>query len=66
MADAQESPMRKEILIFIFSLGFLFFTWPVLSIFRDVMAVYLYAAWLAFILALFLIAKFSKSDDGGA
>jgi len=42
--------MRNELAIFLFAVGLLFFNWPILTIFSSTLPLYLFIAWLAFIL----------------
>ena len=57
--------MRRDVWIFLFVLGVLFFTWPLMSIFKDNQAVYLFVIWLVFILLIVVASLFSHREDGG-
>jgi len=41
--------VRRDLWLFIFALGLAFFTWPLLSIFRNSLVPALFIIWLAFI-----------------
>ncbi len=56
--------MRRDIIIFLFSLGVLFFSWPIMTIFRDNMVAALFVIWFVFILLVFLTSTFSGREDG--
>ncbi len=56
--------MRTEVFVFLFILGVLFFSWPIISIFKDSLAVSLFVIWLVFIVLIFLTGIFSKREDG--
>ena len=57
--------MKRDIWVFLFCIGGLFFTWPIMYIFRDSLQHYLFGAWLLFILFIFLAVKFSIHEDSG-
>jgi hypothetical protein len=57
--------MKRDILIFLFVLGVLFFSWPILSIFQDSLVIALFAIWLVFIILLFIANILSEGEDGG-
>ncbi len=57
--------MRRDIWIFLFSIGLLLFSWPLLSIFKYGMATYLFVIWLLFIVLIFIASIFSEREDGG-
>ena len=58
--------MKRDIWVFLFFIGLLLFTWPLMYIFRDSLQNYLFFAWLLFIVLIFLIVKFSdRADNGG-
>jgi hypothetical protein len=57
--------MRRDVWIFLFAVGVLLFTWPVLSIFNDNLATYLFVVWFIFILLIFITSIFSEREDGG-
>ena len=57
--------MKREIWIFLFLLGFLFFSWPLMSIFKDNLAISLFVIWLVFIILIFVTSIFSEKEDGG-
>lgn len=57
--------MRKDIWYFLFALGVIFFTWPVLSIFRDNLPSYFFIIWLVYIILVYLTSKSSEGEDGG-
>ncbi len=57
--------MKRDIWIFLFALGVLFFTWPLITIFRDNMAISLFVVWLVFILLLLTASIVSKREDRG-
>lgn len=55
--------MRRDLSIFLFFIGLFFFGWPILSIFNDGMAFYLFTAWLLFIVFIYIAATFSQRED---
>ncbi len=57
--------MRRDVWIFLLAIGVLFFTWPIMSIFKDSLATYLFIIWLVFILLIFVASTFSQREDGG-
>lgn len=56
--------MRRDILIFLFVLGVLFFNWPIIGIF-DEMVISLFVVWVVFIILMFITTFFSEREDGG-
>lgn len=56
--------MRRDILIFLFVLGVLFFSWPIVSIFSENLVLSLFVIWLVFILLIFITSTFSEREDG--
>ncbi len=48
-----------------FLLGILFFSWPIMSIFRDNLVISLFVIWLVFIILIFITSIFSESENGG-
>lgn len=64
--DAESGiPMRRDVLIFLFVLGVLFFSWPIMSIFGDSLVFSLFIIWLVFIVFIFITSIFSEREDGG-
>jgi uncharacterized membrane protein len=57
--------MKRDIWIFLFVIGLLCFSWPVMSIFRHSLAASLFVVWFLFIALIFIIAHFSEREDGG-
>ncbi len=57
--------MSRDIWIFLFLLGFLFFSWPLMSIFKDSLVISLFVIWLLFIILIFITSIFSEKEDGG-
>lgn len=57
--------MRADFLIFLFILGVLFFSWPIISIFNESLVIFLFVIWLIFIILIFLTSFFSEREDGG-
>lgn len=57
--------MKRDIWVFLFGLGILFFGWPFLSIFHDGLTYYLFIVWIVFIGLLFLASRHSNREDGG-
>ncbi len=57
--------MRREIWIFLFVLGVLFFSWPIMSIFENSLVLSLFVIWLVFIVFIFITSIFSEREDGG-
>ncbi len=57
--------MRRDVWFFLFLLGILFFSWPIMSIFRDNLVISLFVIWLVFIILIFITSIFSESENGG-
>ncbi len=57
--------MRREIWLFLFLLGVLFFSWPIMSIFKDNLVISLFVVWLVFIILIFITSIFSEGEDSG-
>ena len=55
--------MRRDIWIFLFALGVLFFSWPLMTIFRDNLVVSLFVIWLVFIMLLLIASLVSERED---
>lgn len=55
--------MKREIWIFLFALGVLFFSWPIMSIFRENLVIALFVIWIVFILLIFLASIYSGRED---
>lgn len=55
---------KKEIWFFLFMIGLLLFSWPFMSIFKDRLIPYLFAAWLLFISIIGITSTFSERDGG--
>jgi hypothetical protein len=60
-----KKPMQRDVWIFLLVIGVLFFSWPILSIFKDSLAIYLFVIWFVFIALIFVVSVFSKREDGG-
>jgi len=58
-------PMRRDVWIFLFVLGVLFFSWPIMSIFENSLVSSLFVIWLVFIACIFITSIFSEREDGG-
>ena len=58
--------MRRDVWIFLLALGILFFTWPIMSIFKDSLASYLFIIWFVFILLILITSIFSQREDDGS
>ncbi len=58
--------MKRDIWIFLFILGLLLFGWPLLTIFRDHLASYLFAAWAGFIMLVYLATVYDGRGNGGS
>ncbi len=56
--------MKREIWILLFVLGVLFFSWPLMTIFHENIVSALFVIWIAFILLVFLVSKYSGRKDG--
>ncbi|HUJ18536.1 MAG TPA: hypothetical protein VL197_11155 [Nitrospirota bacterium] len=56
--------MKRDVWIFLFALGLLFFSWPLMSVFRDNLVVALFVIWILFIALLFVTSILSKREDG--
>lgn len=57
--------MKRDIWYFVFALGVMLFTWPILSIFKDRMPAYLFISWLVFIILIYITSRSSEGDDSG-
>jgi uncharacterized membrane protein len=57
--------MKRDIWILLFVIGLLFFSWPILSIFKSSLATSLFVNWFLFIALIFIIAHFPEREDGG-
>ena len=57
--------MTRDLWFFLFLLGVLFFSWPIMSIFKDSLVISLFVIWFVFIVLIFITSIFSKSEDGG-
>lgn len=57
--------MKRDIWVFLFSLGILLFNGPFLFLFRDSLTYYLFIIWFIFIGLIFLASNYSKREDGG-
>ena len=57
--------MKRDIWVFLFSLGNLLFGGPFLFLFRDSLTYYLFIIWFVFIGLIFLASNYSKREDGG-
>jgi len=64
-AEKGQTIMRRDVWFFLFFLGVLLFGWPLMSIFRNGMAIYLFTVWLVFIVLILIISIFSEREDGG-
>ncbi len=58
--------MKRDIWVFLFMLGIFLFGWPLVTIFRDNLASYLFAAWAGFILLIYLATVYSSKGNGGS
>ena len=58
--------MRRDVWIFLLALGVVLFTWPIMSIFKDSLAIYLFVIWLVFILLILVTSIFSQREDDGS
>jgi hypothetical protein len=57
--------MRRDVWFFLFFIGVLLFGWPLMTIFKSSLAMYLFVVWLLFIVLIYLVAKFTEREDGG-
>ena len=57
--------MRRDVWFFLFFIGCLLFGWPLMSIYKEGMAIYLFIAWLVFIALILIASIFSEREDGG-
>ena len=58
--------MRRDVWFFLFFIGVLLFGWPLMSIFRHNLVLYLFTTWLLFIVLIFIATKASEREDGGS
>lgn len=57
--------MKRDIWIFLFVLGALVFSWPLMTIFRENLAVSLFVVWLVFIVLMLIASIVSEREDRG-
>ena len=57
--------MKRDIWVFLFILGLLLFGWPLVTIFRDNLAAYLFVAWAGFILLIYIATVTAGRGHGG-
>ncbi len=58
--------MTRDIGIFLFFLGIILFNWPIMSIFKYRLSMYLFIVWFVFIvLVLIATSVKKKGNDGG-
>ena len=57
--------MTRDLWFFLFLLGVLFFSWPIMSIFKDNLVISLFIIWFIFIMLIFITSIFSKNEDSG-
>jgi hypothetical protein len=57
--------MRRDILVFLFFIGFLLFNGPFLVIFEHNLATFLFISWIVLIGCIFLASFRSEREDGG-
>jgi hypothetical protein len=57
--------MKQDVWIFLFLFGLLLFGWPILTIFRNDTAIYLFVAWAVFIGLIYLASVRADRGDGG-
>ena len=57
--------MKRDIWILLFVIGLLFFSWPIMSIFKNSLATSLFIIWFVFIALMALFAHFLEREDGG-
>ncbi|MDA8098499.1 MAG: hypothetical protein M0042_02585 [Nitrospiraceae bacterium] len=57
--------MNRDLWIYLFFLGGLFFSWPLLDIFKASLPLYLFTVWIVFIGLLFFASKRTGRKDGG-
>lgn len=56
--------MRRDVWIFLFVLGVLFFSWPIMTIFKDSLVLALFIIWFLFIVLLMVASILSEREDG--
>jgi hypothetical protein len=57
--------MRRDFGIFLFAVGMVLFDWPLISIFKHGLVIYLFIIWLVFIALIFIATRFPEREDGG-
>jgi len=57
--------MNRDIWIFLFALGIILFSWPLMSIFRYGISKYLFLAWFIFIALIFIATVYKRNDKNG-
>lgn len=55
---------RSEIWVFLFAIGVMLFSWPIMSIFKDNLIPYLFIVWFLFIAIVAVTSIFSERDGG--
>lgn len=59
-----ETVAKNEIWVFLFAIGAMLFSWPLMSIFKDDLIPYLFVVWLLFIAITAVTSIFSERDGG--
>ena len=54
--------MRKDLLLFIFVLGVIALNWPLLKVFNSSLPLYVFTAWIIFILFLMLTERYFRQE----
>jgi hypothetical protein len=57
--------VRKDVWLFLFFLGVLLFGWPLMSIFKEGVAAYLFIIWFVYIALILAASLFPEREDGG-
>lgn len=56
--------MRRDVWIFLFVLGIFFFSWPIMTIFRENLVLALFIIWFLFIVLMMVAGILSEREDG--
>lgn len=55
----------RDFWIFLFVLGLILFTWPVITIFQTNLAKYLFIIWFALIVVIYIVNYFMEKNKSG-
>jgi len=55
--------MKRDIWIFLFAIGLILFGWPIMSIFKHSLSIYLFLIWIIYIALIFIASIFTQEED---